>query len=536
MIFRNKDKELDKKRKLKETDSFWDISAIVPFKKKAANNEKKREVGTVTVVDESNSSYVPVTSAVAEPIKRPEDNSELVDEYVPENQLIKNISVFSWPSRYTFYERFRLDAHRFFETDHPKTQPIDYFSYMPSYMQMSLKQREWYFYWRSCVRKKVYMPTSSSYILLYVYEIINLPDLIEPKEGVVLLCEIWEKYRKTFTKLDRFMSEWLCDYCLINRLELPIQHISSFYGEALRAASFKQFYIKSDKENVFADLLFEKTSSYDWRKSKYITDSNREVFETHIKNAFRYAIKKYERFDGRFAERLIEKKVARDSFSGALCVYNVKKKIEVSYYDIVNVGELGFIVTDMIIYCENKIRAYFGVRYGKSVQNLTEQEKAVIDEYFDAYLPSVNYKKQHTKNKEAEEYKITEEKGKPFSVSFDRAKEIEQESWKVTDRLVFEESEQEDISDVKPLETQAEKSVEGETLDVAKAALACIAKKDMAGFFKIADECYMLPETLAECVNELCFELFGDIGIEEHDGEYRVISEYEQEVMQWLRT
>ncbi len=56
----------------------------------------------------------------------------------------------------------------------------------------------------------------------------------------------------------------------------------------------------------------------------------------------------------------------------------------------------------------------------------------------------------------------------------------------------------------------------------------------MQSFGRIADESFMLPETLAECVNELCFEIIGDIGIEEIEGEYRIIPDYEQEIKKWL--
>ena len=64
--------------------------------------------------------------------------------------------------------------------------------------------------------------------------------------------------------------------------------------------------------------------------------------------------------------------------------------------------------------------------------------------------------------------------------------------------------------------------------------MICIVNDDVAGFNRIAEECYMLPDTLAECVNELCFEFLGDIGIEEKNGGYAVISDYEQEIRQWL--
>ena len=183
----------------------------------------------------------------------------------------------------------------------------------------------------------------------------------------------------------------------------------------------------------------------------------------------------------------------------------------------------------MVRYCENRVRAYLGIRARLSVQNLTEEQKITLNEYFDRRLPCVYYARKAREKVEI----ITEEERKPFEVSFEKAKAIEEESWQLTDRLVEYEEDEEDVvenTDNKP----AESSLESEALDIAKAALSCIAKGNNDGFLKIAEESYMLPETLAEVVNELCFEVLGDIGIEEKDGEYVLIPDYEEEIRQWL--
>ena len=62
----------------------------------------------------------------------------------------------------------------------------------------------------------------------------------------------------------------------------------------------------------------------------------------------------------------------------------------------------------------------------------------------------------------------------------------------------------------------------------------CIAKGDKSGFMKIAEDYFMMEETLAECVNELCYTVIGDIGIEESEnGGYRLIPAYEEEIEEW---
>ncbi len=531
MIFRNEDEKLKKRTKLEETDTFWNIGEITPPKKIQKSQNKILNTDTVLVLDTSGS----VKSIYSEPVVKPQYSSELLLEYVPENPLISKVSIYSWPSKYTFYERFRVDAQKYFNVKHGEVLPVKYFSYMPSYIQMSIRQREWYFYWRNCVRNKKYLPADSSYILLYIYEIINLSDFIPRENGLEMLCDIWENYRKSYTKLDKFLSEWVCDYCLVNKLQPPLSRIASFYDRVMEESSFGQFYIDVENEDRYACLLFEKLSSYKWSRSKYINEDNKAVFEKHIRKGFAEAVKKLALSDGRFdgkSGRLIGKKIIRDAFSGSLCAYNAKRKIDIDYFDLENVSDLGFIVTDMVRYCENRVRAYLGIRARLSVQNLTEQQKNVINEYFDRELPCVFYEK---KPRKVIEYEAPIEQTKPFEVSFEKAREIERESWQITDRLVeYEEYEEETESAVQEDTKEASRSLESESLDIAKTALICIANDDCIGFLKVAEECYMLPETLAECVNELCFEILGDIGIEEKNGGYALISDYEQEIRQWL--
>ncbi|MBE6671843.1 MAG: hypothetical protein E7593_06540 [Ruminococcaceae bacterium] len=528
MIFKNEDERIKKRSDIEETDSFWDIGDITPFNSRTSHKTPKVDIQAVIVTDDGFED----ADKKREVIPSLCESTDVLLSYSPDNFLIKNVNILSWPTKYTFYERFRLDARKYFNLIHSETAPVKYFSYMPSYAQMSPRQRAWYFYWRGCVRQGIYLPTDSSYILLYVYEIINLPELIPAEEGLVLMLNIWENYRNAYTKLDKFLSEWVCDYCLINNIALPEDKACSLLEKAKENSALKQFYINCREDNYYASLLLEKCVSYRWRSSKYIDKSNRELFEKHISEGFIYAVNKLASSDGRFDGngRMTVKRVVRDSFSGALCAYNVKRKIEVAYIDLLKENDLSFVVTDIVRYCENRVRAYLGIRARLTIQNLTEYQKNVIDEYFDEYLPCV-----HRRNRAVDKANVYEIECAPkreFSVSFEKAREIEKESWRITDRLVDDEIYEESPTEFENKNTDV--SIESESLDIAKEALYKVIDGDMDGFNKIASESYMLPETLAECVNELCFEFLGDVGIEENDGVYRVISDYEQEIRQWL--
>ncbi|MBR6682569.1 MAG: TerB N-terminal domain-containing protein, partial [Clostridia bacterium] len=326
MIFKNQDEKLKKRVTMSEKDVFWDVSDITPPKKSVHIGYHDTNTDTTLVVS-SDADKRTKTESIP---KREEYNSTLLSSYTPKDSLLTEVSVFSWHSEYTFYERFCLDAHKYFNAENDSTECVKYFSYMPSYMQMSTRQKRWYFYWRSKARQGEYLPTDSSYVMLFIYEIINLPDLIDANEGIALLCELWRNYRSSYTKLDKYMSEWVCDYCLINGLKLPYDTISSFIFDAIDLCALKQFYMPiSDGDDAYSSLLFFKVNSYKWWKSKYITDDNRSIFEKHIRNGFSFATRLLAesdgRFDGNINNRLEQKKAARDSFSGALCAYHVKR-------------------------------------------------------------------------------------------------------------------------------------------------------------------------------------------------------------------
>ena len=325
MIFKNEDEKAKRRSKIEELDSFWDIGEITPPTKKHFETKVEKAPEAILVVDGKSDSYVPMS----EPIKRQSEEPKILSEYSPENSFIDNVTIFSWPTRYTFYERFRVDAEKYYNIKREETSPVKYFSYMPSYIQMSIRQREWYFYWRDCVRNGKYIPTDSSYILLYIYEIINLPHIIPAEKGLELICDIWENYRKSYTKLDKFLAEWVCDYCLINKLEVPLNRIASFYTEVVDSAAFKQFYYSEDDEDRFALLLMESLSSYKWRKSKYVDEKNYKVFHEHIRGGIFYAVRELAKSDGRFDlnnGRFVKKNIVRDAFSGAVCSYHSKRK------------------------------------------------------------------------------------------------------------------------------------------------------------------------------------------------------------------
>lgn len=467
--------------------------------------------------------------------------------YVPNtNPLIKEVTVRLWPARYSFYEKFRKDAEKYYGIDGSPCAYVPFFSFTPQYSQLTDEQLDFYFYFRTSVRNGQPIKADYSYILLLIYEIINIPDILPPENGLELLCLIWRSYRRSHSKLDRHLSEWICDYCLIHRLESDMLKEVPV-SEAIRGCSLKEFYVGLDdnSSSPFAAALFAHASVYDYRNSKFINNENRKLFDTHIKGAFIYAFTKAEKehqtiFAPIGQKSMIPLKMVRDAYNGALCAYNVKRRIEVSYLSCSRSVELRYAVTDTIKFAENQVRAMLGIRSRFHTPNLAHPLRNAVEEYF---LPFKKVQKKEAKEKEVPEYDSLYEPVKN-ELSLDYAMDIERASWATTELLtdglekytevaeadegiVFEETTE------KPLPTQNKTSNDDESW-ISK-ALSLAIENNNAGFEALSHSLGMLPDALCEAVNDRLYDTVGDIVIENVEGKYQVIVDYLEEINEWMK-
>ena len=518
----------------KYDDKEWEVDYILPPKKPRGKfkqdteatlvelepvSDEKPAVSTIPPKEQHKSTYNKTTQKYE---ARP------VCSYTPENPFIKNVNVWLWPSKFTFYERFHSDAERNFDKSSEECQHIKFFSYMPQYIQLDELQLKWYFWWRENVRNDVYLATDYSYILLYVYEIINLPERIPAEKGVEMMCSVWLAYREMYKKLDHYMIEWICDYCLINQLSPPYDKFNGdIMNEIKQQAGFKEFFIKIDENNPdpYFSMLMYTSSNYDWTKSKYINDENRELFRTHITQAFQQTAKLYIT-----DAHMTDAKMTRDAYSGSLCAYNVKRRIDVDYRTFTRSTELRLIVSDMIKQAENNVRAMIGIKGRLSTPSLTDEMLATINQYFEQFKKPKKSKDEEAENEYSHLYEA-----RSSELSTESALAIEQDSWEITNTLVeafengdaFETSETETY--IEPDEPVVE-SVESEESNDIILAIKYIYHGDRAAFDDLVKRNNMLDDTMIECINEYVYDIIGDIAIEPDDEWYIIIPDYTKEM------
>ncbi len=385
-------------------------------------------------------------------------------DYAPAHSFIRRVQIFRWPESYRFYDRFCEDAVRYASRRGEEAPFAPFYAYLPQYAQMTAPQLNYYFWWREQFSKGNCLRTEYSYLFLYVYELINLPvQTVSAQKGRDIMCRLWMSYRDAFPRLDRYMGEWICDWCLIHRLPPPLEQIASALPSLPEKVSLKEFYMRYDDNGQcpLDETLLDMLTSYHWQTSKYVTPQNRALFRTHLYHAVLAELRRLWA-KGDEPEKMLglrEVTQTRDAFSGALCGFSAKRRIDVTYVSFSRSYPLQFLITDLFKFAENQIRAHLGIRARLNVGTLPEENKTLIRAYFNKYLPPKSKTDRAAAKERAEQLRQQTDSGVRLDPSYaalyeapkggldiDRARKIEQRSWETT-RLLVPQDEETTVAD-----------------------------------------------------------------------------------------
>ncbi|MBQ1233581.1 MAG: TerB N-terminal domain-containing protein, partial [Clostridia bacterium] len=355
--------------------------------------------------------------------------------YEMQSGLVHRVCIYPWKSGYTYYEKFCRDGEYLRRIKGKEAPHVGFFSYMPQYGQMTKAQLAYYLWWReNIIEHGIYLPADYSYILLNIYELINLPD-DNPLKVRDALCRLWVAYKKDTPRLDRYFAEWICDYCLLHGLPAPVEQLAPIWDDVLAAATLKEFYLDAGDGRTasYVRALLAYCCQYDYRKSKFATGESKALYDQIIPGVLMHLLEA----NGEGAKLLRGKGgvqdtvVSRDSYVAALCSHRIKKRIEVQYCSVSRSHELRMAVTDMVKYTENRIRAHMGVKSRLGVGTLSEAVKREMDAYLDGVVPRMK----NPEREQVEQYeKLYDLPATELDLS--RSAEIEQASWETTKKLI----------------------------------------------------------------------------------------------------
>lgn len=529
-------------------DDFWDIEFITPKRHTPPQARPRRdetvEIKISSVLEELADDKIYRTEklsgegGVIRKVIAEEGETETPEtEYSPENSLIHKVKIFKWKSSYCYYEKFYRDALALKGRQGVECARVGFFSYVPQYDQLDAAQLAYYLYFRSEAQKGIFLDADQSYVLLYVYEIINLSDALDIRFGQSQLVALWRAYRNKYPKLNKSLVEWICDYSLIHRLPPPQDIDISSVAELTTLKEF--FMVQKGADNIsYAEILLAFCSSYDFRASKFASGDALAIFETYIPMALAECVKLWS-VGGILANLgFNDSLLPRDAYSGALCSHRIKRRIEVEYCSFSRTNELRYLVGDIVKYSENKIRAHLGIKPRLSCYLIDSDMRRLLDEFFENRLPRV--RRPRVKEKRQEYDALYDLPKKPLSIS--NAAEIEEASWETTKDLIeaFDGIQNdtdafEDGTDIfavsEPCSAEnTENLSEDEDIISALGSLAPFAlavyRGDREAERAFVRECGRMPDSIVDAINEIAADVLGDILIEDDGDGYRILEDY----------
>ena len=550
------------KDRLNELDRFWDLSELMPKSdarapsvSRRAPDTKGREVSSEprrsnegndgNVGSEESRSTVLTRMIPARGSENRLSTSTLipVSVYTPTDSLIHRVELKRWKSGYAYYGEFLADGLRLKDREGEPTEHVPFFSYVPQYNQLNEAQLAFYLWFRQCAREGRYIQADCSYVLLYVFELINFGERSNPPSYVQRqLVGLWNAYGEAYPTLTVKLADWICDYSLIHRLPPPAEGRSRLIAKVI---SLKEFFIPLPRGDVegCARSLLRYCTSYDYHTSKFATPEHLPLFDQHVFGALTCAVNYYSA-EGRLLSELSfeDSRLCRDAFAGALCIADQRYRLEVSYCSFSRSNELRFLVGDLVRYAENKLRAHLGIKSRMTVYSVPTEVARLLDQYFDRSLPKGvrSMKKREILPYEA----LYDLPRKPLSLA--EAQRIESESWRTTRELVdaFEEGDEPSPFYEAALVSEAG-SESGNAPNPTNTWRA-----ELGGMFSALWETLLgdegaiarharlqgcMTEVLADRINEVAWERLSDAVLEETENGFAVLKDYQEELLRQLR-
>ena len=526
-------------------DKFWDLSPLVTKKETPTREAQKISTAEITFSHKGEATQAQSTTVIKryiDPLHKEHkqlrrESFESTEVYVPDSSLIHSVTLKKRKSQYDLYTDFLRFAIKYKDFSTTEAPYVPYYSYVPQYDQLSKEQMKYYFWWRTCFKNSKLIKVDISYVLLYIYELINLGDKVDSVTTRDTLVKLWNTYHKEFPALSGKLATWICDFCLLHKLNAPTDINASVTASV---PSLKEFYINIPRGNMnaCADSLLKYGTEYDYHTSKFVTDKTVDLFDKHIFGAVLCAVNFYSR-DGVILSELTseDSKLLRNAFEGALCTTEWRYEIEVKYCSFSRSNELRFIMGDIVKYAENKLRAFLGIKSRLSVYSIGGDLQNALDEYLDNAL---SREKPVTKKKEEKhEYDALYDLPKR-TFSLENAKKIEIDSWDTTNCLV---SAFEEINNDPPVDTPmpvsapepCAQSIDSNSGDgdlrssLGKYLEFALSVKagDMSMASDISRKLGMLPVAVADAINEIAVEIIGDIIIEDNGDIFSIVECYE---------
>lgn len=287
-------------------------------------------------------------------------------------------------------KRFVQQAKAMAERTGEKTAFVPFMSYWPTYEQMNDAQRSWYFYWRSEVRNGRFPFTDLSYIFVCLYELIHGVGWESPRQGYEQMMNLWDAYGRRYPKLDGYLAEWISDFVLVHKLDVPLIDLIARSGTARTGELFDLELGRMLAEDP-ASLTLEQLmalSDYDARRSKFYADGGSELMEEYAPQVIALVHSFLHKTTGKgLVDTFYKgsgKKIERYLFRSS--VYDAEtygRTISLRVFELRKCPPLRYYVTQLLRCAENKLRELTGFKGRLRGVTLKRETETLIQRFLD---------------------------------------------------------------------------------------------------------------------------------------------------------
>ncbi|MCG3086356.1 TerB N-terminal domain-containing protein [Sporosarcina cyprini] len=206
------------------------------------------------------------------------------------------------------HSNFVKDSLLFAKEKGQECPEIPLHAYWTTFDQLNTKQRKWYFYWREQVLNGHYPDVDLSYIILFIYELMNYSFNQNAAFNISMMVRLHEEYKKRVPKLINYSERWIADMLYeVKEQELAKEWIS----ERKQVPPLYQQML--NKENDLSKISITSWKPYvkNYRETVFFTKNKNKIYKV-FKDSILLLKQIYEKEDIQLIDRWFQSKEERE--------------------------------------------------------------------------------------------------------------------------------------------------------------------------------------------------------------------------------
>ena len=265
-----------------------------------------------------------------------------------------------------------------------------------AYRHMTKEKRNWYLYWRTQVRKGVFLDTDFAYIHCYITEIINGIGGYSTREIFSTLEKVYFRYSETYEDLNWIIPELLFDISILNNHPFSditignLKQFSNYY--CFKKNCIIDRFVK-DKENVIPlEILNILSNNYIKNSSFY--KKCFDIFNEIIPEIVRKIC--MEKPNGKYLFSCVEKRVSSKNMKPFEKIYYCHQVSDFNFSvkDYINSDNLKNTVTGIIKFTVSILNKFYNQSSTTHNIDLDGETKefiiSVLEKEYNIVLPEVD--------------------------------------------------------------------------------------------------------------------------------------------------